>query len=77
MDVILGYAYLVGAKPGDPAAATKTAVTDRGELASAFFWVVSSLLVLTVTLSVGGKGLGHGSETGPVQTSLSKPGTLA
>jgi hypothetical protein len=75
MDVLLGYAYIVGTEPGDPAAATKTARTDRGELASAFFWVISSLLTLTVTLSVKEKGLG--GKDGPVQTELSKAATMA
>lgn len=74
IDVILSYIYLLGKDNDDTNIILESTTPAQAELASAIFWVVSSILTTMVLYRVGKEGV---KPPPAVQTELSKTATSA
>ena len=62
MDVVLSYHYLAEKK--DSLVQSQNLTTSRAEIASAFFWMVASLLTIFLSCKLGKQGFEGASNAG-------------
>ena len=75
MDVVLGYFYLVGNKQS--VIASQNVATSRAELASAIFWLIASLVTITVSCKIGKQGFVGTGGGGQSTLSTNASGSMA